>query len=76
MKKAAVVQNRIFNNRRYKEGDSVFYQKEDKKSWHGPVNVIAHRGRSVFVMANRNIRKVADCSVGSITTLMDSLEQV
>ena len=28
LKRAAVVQNRVFNNRRYKEGDSDFYQEE------------------------------------------------
>ena len=33
------------------------------KSWKGPVKVVAHRGRSVFVMANGNLRKVADCRV-------------
>ena len=60
VKKALEVQTRKFNNRRYQEGDSVFYQKEDKKSWNGPVKVIAHRGNSVFVMANGNIKKVAD----------------
>ena len=55
--------NKIFNNGRYKEGDLVFYQKEVKKSWHGPTKVNSHRGRSVFVIANGNIRKVADCMV-------------
>ena len=63
LKKAPKVQNKRFINRRHDEGDSVFYQKEDKNSWHGPVKVIAHRVRSVFVMANRNIRKEADCKV-------------
>ena len=32
-------------------------------SWHGPAKVIAHRGRSLFIIANRNIRKVADCRI-------------
>ena len=41
----------------------MFYQKEDKKSWNSPVKVIAHLGNSVFVMANGNIKKVADCKV-------------
>ena len=41
----------------------MFYQKEDKEGWNGPVKVIAHRGTSVFVMANGNIKKVADCKV-------------
>ena len=46
------MQNRVFNNVRYKEGDSVYYQEENKKSWKGPVKVLAHKGRDVFVLAN------------------------
>ena len=63
LEKASVVQNRVFNNVRYKEGDSVYYQEENKKSWKGPVKVLAHKGRDVFVLANDNLRKVADCKV-------------
>ena len=63
LEKASVVQNRVFNNVRYKEGDSVYYQEENKKSWKGPVKVLAHKGRDVFILANGNLRKVADCKV-------------
>ena len=57
--RASSVQNHVFNDIRYNEGDSVFFQEKDKKSWLGPVKVIAHQGRDVFVMSNGNIRKVA-----------------
>ena len=63
LEKAVIVQNRVFNNIRYREGDLVYYQEENRKSWKGPVKVLAHKGRSVFVIANGNIRKVADCRV-------------
>ena len=43
LEKASVVQNRVFNNVRYKEGDSVYYQEENKKSWKSPVKVLAHK---------------------------------
>ena len=52
LKKAAVQQNRQFNEIRYEEDDWVFYQEKDGKAWKGPVRVHVHRGRDVFVFAN------------------------
>ena len=53
----------MFNNVQYKDGDLVFFQEKDQKSWKGPAKVISHKGRDVFVMANGSLKKVADCRV-------------
>merc|ERR1712173_4995 len=63
LKKAAVQQNRQFNEIKYQEDDWVFFQEKDGKAWKGPVRVHVHRGRDVFVFANGNIKKIADCKV-------------
>ena len=76
LERAAVVQNRVFNNRRYVEGDSVLYQEKNKRTWLGPVKVIAHKGRDVLVMSNGNIRKVADCKVQPYNTNEDKQENM
>ena len=39
------------------------FREAEYKSWKGPVKVLAHKGRDVFVLANGNLRKVADCKV-------------
>ena len=54
----------------------MFYQKEYNKSWNGLVKVIAHRGSLVFMMANGNIKKVADCKVQpcELADVMDELK--
>merc|ERR1712237_184281 len=61
--KAAIQQNRKFNEIKYQEDNWVFYQEKDGKAWKGPVRVHVHRGRDVFVFANGNIKKIADCKV-------------
>ena len=63
LKKAAVQQNKKFNEIKYEEDDWVFYQEKDKKAWHGPVRVHAHRDRDVFVFANGDLKKIADCRI-------------
>ena len=63
LKKAAVQQNKKFKEIKYEEDDWVFYQGKDKKAWNGPVRVHAHRGRDVYVFANGNLKKIADCKV-------------
>ena len=45
------------------EGDLVFYQYQDKKTWLGPQNVFAINGGNIFIFANGNIRKVPRCNV-------------
>ena len=63
LERASEVQNRKFNSMKYKEGDLVFYQEKMQKSWSGPVKVFCHRGRDVFLWANGDLKKVADCKV-------------
>ena len=63
MKKAAEQQNKKFNEIKYEENDWVFYQEKDKKAWHGPVRVHAHRDRDVFVFTNGDLKKIADCRI-------------
>ena len=63
LKKAIESQNRSFNNIKYKEGDSVYFQDMNKKGWYGPVKVFCHRGRDVWVFTNGSLKKVADCKV-------------
>ena len=47
----------------YKEGDTVFYQEKDCKSWLGPVKVFNQDGANV---CERRFKE--DCSVQSATT--------
>ena len=56
------VENHVFNYIQYK-GDSEYIWEKNQKSWKGPVKVIAHRGRDVFVMLNENIKKIVNCNV-------------
>ena len=71
-----MIQNSVFNDMRYVKGDSIFFQEKDKKGWLGPVKVIAHKGRDVFIMVNGNIRKVADCKVQPYKRFEDKKEDV
>ena len=47
----------------YLTGDKVWYQYKDGNAWHGPASVIYHKGNSVFIHANGEVRKVAACKV-------------
>ena len=46
-----------------KEGDLVYYQHQGKKAWLGPVRVFSVQGNSVFLFANRSMRKVLRCNI-------------
>ena len=61
--KASEVRKGSFNDMKYEEGDLVFYQEKNNKSWCGPVKVFCHRNRDVFIWANGDLKKVADCKV-------------
>ena len=61
--KASEVRKGSFNDMKYEEGDLVFYQEKNNKSWFGPVKVFCHRNRDVFIWANGDLKKVADCKV-------------
>ena len=61
--KASEVRKGSFNDIKYEEGDLVFYQDRNNKSWCGPVKVFCHRNRDVFIWANGDLKKVADCKV-------------
>ena len=63
IKKAAQSRSSVMNNIFYKEGDEVFFQEKDKKSWLGPVKVFCQKGREVYLFANGNIKKVSSCKV-------------
>ena len=65
---------RQYNHIKYEENDLVFYQEKNKKSWRGPVPVCCHRGRDVFVIANGNIKKIADSHVQPYK-IVDNKEQ-
>ena len=49
--------------RDYVEGDEVWYQPLNANSWLGPEIVLCHRGQTVFLLANGEIKKVAACKV-------------
>ena len=63
LKMATTVRKKAYNDIRYKEGDLVFIQEMDQKCWKGPVKVLNHRGRDVYVFSNGGLKKVADCRV-------------
>ena len=48
---------------RYKEGDKVFIQELNQKSWKGPVEVLNQRARDVYVFSNGGLKKIADSRV-------------
>ena len=45
----------------YLEGDKVWYQNKDGKSWYGPASVYSKKGRSVWLYAMGEMKKVAAC---------------
>ena len=61
--KASKVRKGSFSDMKYEEGDLVFYQEKNNKSWNGPVKVFFHRNRDVFIWANGDSKKLADCKV-------------
>ena len=47
----------------YIAGDKVWYQYKDGNAWHGPGEVIYHKGNAVFIHSNGDVKKVAVCKV-------------
>merc|ERR1711972_782544 len=43
----------------YNTGDKVWYQYKDGNAWYGPAEVIYHKGNTIFVYGNGDIKKVA-----------------
>ena len=48
---------------KYKQGDLVYVQFQNKKSWSGPVKVFAQDGADVWIFHNGNLTKLATCRV-------------
>ena len=48
---------------KYKQGDLVYVQFQNKKSWSGPVKVFAQDGADVWIFHNGNLMKLATCRV-------------
>ena len=44
---------------RYLEGDLVWYQYQNNNAWLGPAEVLFHRGQSVWIHTNGDVKKVA-----------------
>ena len=57
IKKAAKFRSSKMNDRFYEEGDEMFFQEKDKKSWLGPVKVFCQKGRDVYLFTNGNITR-------------------
>merc|ERR1711873_16503 len=47
----------------YVQGDKVWFQYKDGLAWHGPGEVIYHKGNAVFIHSNGDVKKVAACKV-------------
>ena len=75
IKRAANCRSSVMHNLFYNEGDEVFFQEKDKKSWIGPVKVFCQKGREIYLFSNGNIRKVPSCKVKpfkSVSSFVDS----
>ena len=48
---------------KYKQGDLVYVQLQNQKSWSGPVKVFAQDGADVWIFHNGNLIKLATCRV-------------
>ena len=51
------------NQEKYISGDKVWYQYKDGNAWHGPGEVIYHKGNAVFIHSNGDVKKVEVCKV-------------
>ena len=51
------------NLENYLEGDEVWYHLLSANSWLGLAIVLCHRGQTVWLLANGEIKKVASCKV-------------
>ena len=69
LKRAATSRSNVMNNFFYNEGDEVFFQEKDRKSWIGPVKVFCQKGREIYLFSNGNIRKVPSCKVKPFKTV-------
>ena len=47
----------------YNAGDKVWYQYKDGNAWYGPAEVIYHKGNTIFIHGNGDVKKVAACKV-------------
>ena len=62
-KKARNVRINKFYNQTQEKGEKVWYQRQDRKDWVGPAEVVLMDGRNVYILANVKILKVASCKV-------------
>merc|ERR1712082_484774 len=44
-------------------GEKVWYQYKDGNAWHGPAEVIYHKGNTIFIHGNGDVKKVTACKV-------------
>merc|ERR1711889_47621 len=47
----------------YNAGDKVWYQYKDGNAWYGLAEVIYHKGNTIFIHGNGDVKKVAACKV-------------
>ena len=52
-----------YENKMINAEDLVLYQVENKKAWRGRVKVFTVKGNSVFLFANRNLKKIPICNI-------------
>merc|ERR1711873_13036 len=51
------------NEGSYNAGDKLWYQYKDGNAWYGPAEVIYHKGNTIFIHGNGDVKKVAACKV-------------
>lgn len=67
--------NASFNDYLYTPGEKVFYQHKGGKQWFGPATVEKMEGRSVWILANGDMKKVASCHLQPYGTLRTSANE-
>ena len=75
LKVALNTRNATFNDYLYTQGEKVFYQQIGGKQWFGPATVAQMEGRSVWILANGEMKKVASCHLKPYGTLRTSTHE-
>ena len=47
---------------KYIAGDKIWFQHNEGNAWHGPADVVYHKGNYIFAYYNGELRKVAMCT--------------
>ena len=74
LKIALNARNAAFNDYLYTPGEKVFYQHRGGKQWFGPASVEKMEGRSVWILANGDMKKVASCHLQPYGTPRTSVD--